>query len=100
MLDKNAKWIWINNSPKENEYAVFEQKFEFLGKICILQKIFALSKIFIFFTKIRLCIRDFLGTKNRNKITQIFQAKNCSNFTTEAKLVGNKKIKAKFTLIF
>ncbi|MBE6810902.1 MAG: hypothetical protein E7521_07610 [Ruminococcaceae bacterium] len=32
MLDKNAKWIWINNSPKENEYAVFEEKFLFDGK--------------------------------------------------------------------
>lgn len=32
MLDKNAKWIWINNSPKENEYAVFEDKFLFDGK--------------------------------------------------------------------
>ncbi len=32
MLNKNAKWIWINNNPSDNEYAVFEQKFEFLGK--------------------------------------------------------------------
>lgn len=32
MLDKNAKWIWINNNPRENEFAVFEQKFDFSGK--------------------------------------------------------------------
>ena len=32
MLDKNAKWIWINNNPKQNEYAVFEEKFNFDGK--------------------------------------------------------------------
>ncbi len=32
MLDKNAKWIWINNSPKQNEYAVFEEEFAFDGK--------------------------------------------------------------------
>ena len=32
MFDKNAKWIWINNYPKQNEYAVFEEKFEFSGK--------------------------------------------------------------------
>ncbi len=31
MLDKNAKWIWINNNPKQNEYAVFEEKFIFDG---------------------------------------------------------------------
>lgn len=32
MLDKNAKWIWINNNPRENEFAVFEQRFDFSGK--------------------------------------------------------------------
>lgn len=32
MLDKNAKWIWINNNPQPNEYAVFEEKFNFDGK--------------------------------------------------------------------
>lgn len=32
MLDKNAKWIWINDNPMPNEYAVFEQKFSFNGK--------------------------------------------------------------------
>ena len=32
MFDKNAKWIWINDNPKHNEYAVFEQKFDFCGK--------------------------------------------------------------------
>lgn len=31
MLDKNAKWIWINNNPQDDEYAVFEQKFNFSG---------------------------------------------------------------------
>ena len=31
MFDKNAKWIWINNDPKPNEYAVFEEKFNFDG---------------------------------------------------------------------
>ncbi len=31
MLDKNAKWIWINNAPQQNEYAVFEGKFNFDG---------------------------------------------------------------------
>lgn len=31
MFDKNAKWIWINDCPKQNEYAVFEQKFDFSG---------------------------------------------------------------------
>ena len=25
MFDKNAKWIWINNAPQQNEYAVFEE---------------------------------------------------------------------------
>lgn len=32
MFDKNAKWIWINNAPKQNEYAVFEEKFNFDGE--------------------------------------------------------------------
>lgn len=32
MLDKNAKWIWINSAPQHNEYAVFEEKFSFDGK--------------------------------------------------------------------
>ena len=32
MLDKNAKWIWINRNPKVNEYAVFEERFDFLGQ--------------------------------------------------------------------
>ncbi len=32
MLDKNAKWIWINDNPQDNEYAVFEEKFDFDGK--------------------------------------------------------------------
>ncbi len=32
MLDKNARWIWINNNPKPNEYAVFEEKFNFSGE--------------------------------------------------------------------
>ena len=31
MFDKNAKWIWINNDPKPNEYAVFEEKFNYAG---------------------------------------------------------------------
>lgn len=31
MFDKNAKWIWINNNPKPNEYAVFEENFIFDG---------------------------------------------------------------------
>ena len=31
MFDKNARWIWINNDPKQNEYAVFEEKFNFDG---------------------------------------------------------------------
>ena len=31
MFDKNAKWIWINNNPQQNEYAVFEEKFNFDG---------------------------------------------------------------------
>ena len=32
MLDKNAKWIWINDNLQDNEYAVFEKKFVFDGK--------------------------------------------------------------------
>ena len=32
MLNKKAKWIWINTSPKSNEYAVFEDIFPFNGK--------------------------------------------------------------------
>ncbi len=32
MLDKRAKWIWINDQPKDNEYAVFEENFNFFGK--------------------------------------------------------------------
>ncbi len=32
MLDKNAKWIWINNNPRPNEYAVIEEKFQFSGQ--------------------------------------------------------------------
>ena len=32
MLCKNAKWIWINNNPQQNEYAVFEEEFCFNGK--------------------------------------------------------------------
>lgn len=32
MLNKNAKWIWINRDPQPNEYAVFEEKFNFDGK--------------------------------------------------------------------
>ncbi len=31
MFDKNAKWIWINDNPKQNEYAVFEENFNFNG---------------------------------------------------------------------
>ena len=31
MFDKNAKWIWINNDPKPNEYVVYEEKFNFDG---------------------------------------------------------------------
>ncbi len=32
MLDKNARWIWINDNPQNNEYAVFKEKFDFDGK--------------------------------------------------------------------
>lgn len=32
MFHKNAKWIWINNNPQQNEYAVFEEKFVHNGK--------------------------------------------------------------------
>ncbi len=32
MFNKNAKWIWINHEPKQNEYVVFEEKFNFTGK--------------------------------------------------------------------
>ncbi len=32
MLNKNAKWIWINDNPKKNEYAVFEERFNFSGQ--------------------------------------------------------------------
>lgn len=35
MIDKNAKWIWINDFPQKNEYAVFEEKFNFSGKSAI-----------------------------------------------------------------
>lgn len=28
-MNKKAKWIWINNSPGKNEYAVFEDSFNF-----------------------------------------------------------------------
>lgn len=31
MISKNAKWIWINDNPQKNEYAYFEEKFEFSG---------------------------------------------------------------------
>ena len=31
MLFSKAKWIWINDSPKPDEYAVFEEEFEFSG---------------------------------------------------------------------
>ena len=32
MLNSNAKWIWINDNPQDNEYAVFEERFDFCGK--------------------------------------------------------------------
>lgn len=32
MFNKDAKWIWINDNPQDNEYAVFEEKFVFDGK--------------------------------------------------------------------
>lgn len=32
MLNKNAKWIWINDNPEKNEYAVFEERFCFSGQ--------------------------------------------------------------------
>lgn len=32
MLDKKAKWIWINDNPQDDEYAVFEEKFVWDGK--------------------------------------------------------------------
>lgn len=32
MLFKDAKWIWINDSPKCNEHAVFEENFAFSGE--------------------------------------------------------------------
>ena len=32
MLNSSAKWIWINDNPLDNEYAVFEEKFQFSGK--------------------------------------------------------------------
>ena len=32
MLDKKAKWIWINNEPQKDEYAYFEGVFCFEGK--------------------------------------------------------------------
>lgn len=32
MINKNAKWIWVNNNPQKNEYAYFEEKFNFSGK--------------------------------------------------------------------
>ena len=35
MLNKNAKWIWLNNQPKPDEYAIFEEKFNFDGKKAI-----------------------------------------------------------------
>ncbi len=31
MIDKRAKWIWLNDSPQPNEYAVFEEVFFFDG---------------------------------------------------------------------
>jgi hypothetical protein len=35
MLNENAKWIWLDNTPKSNEYAVFEEKLEYLGGTAI-----------------------------------------------------------------
>ncbi len=35
MLNKNAKWIWVNNQPQPDEYAVFEEKFNFDGEKAI-----------------------------------------------------------------
>ena len=32
MFDKNAKWIWLSRDPQHNEYAVFEEKFNFDGQ--------------------------------------------------------------------
>ena len=32
MINKNAKWIWANDNPQKNEYAYFEEKFNFSGK--------------------------------------------------------------------
>ena len=29
MFNKDAKWIWINDNPQDNEYAVFEERFVF-----------------------------------------------------------------------
>lgn len=35
MLSEKAKWIWINNNPQKNEYAVFEENFIFDGEKAI-----------------------------------------------------------------
>ena len=35
MLNRNAKWIWINSDPKQCEYAFFTEKFEFSGEKAI-----------------------------------------------------------------
>ena len=31
MIHENAKWIWINDAPKKNEYARFEGEFAWSG---------------------------------------------------------------------
>lgn len=31
MIDEKAKWIWINDAPQKNEYAIFEQQLYYRG---------------------------------------------------------------------
>ncbi len=33
MIHEKARWIWTNSAPKSNEYAIFEDRFVFDGKI-------------------------------------------------------------------
>lgn len=32
MIDQKAKWIWINDDPQKNEYAIFEERLSYSGE--------------------------------------------------------------------
>lgn len=63
MLDKRAKWIWINNNPDCEEYAFFKENFEFRGKKTTV-KIVAETDFILYINGKRVAFGQFAGFKN------------------------------------